>query len=124
MKKTTVVILALLLIGSLLPAAMADERLDRIKSISTAGSSSAVPVLTNPAKVGKLSAERARYTAFKKVQKDLANAVPGAVVAEKAKIGEITAPVGSQERRTQMLDRKIQLIEAAKARRFSARSTP
>ncbi len=129
MKKTIVILLALLLVASVLPAAIAvaprgADRLDRIKALQ--GASEPAKVLTTSAKVGRASAEKRRVDEFRELQKKQASqAYSGSVTtSEKAKITEITAPVGSAERRQQLLDAKLKVIEASKQRRAARLAAP
>ena len=116
MKKTIVVLLALLLVASLLPAAIADAREDvrseRLKRISGASPNS--KVLTSSAKLGKQAAERQRVADFRKAQAEKANVIPQTVVSEKPKMTEVKAPVGSQERRKQLIEVQKQRIKASR----------
>lgn len=127
MKRTIVILLALLLVASLLPSAIAareDPRSERLKALSEASQPS--KILTASAKTGKASAERRRVEDFRKVQQEKGSqAYSGTVTTtEKAKMSEVTAPVGSAERRQQLLDAKLKVIEASKQRRAARTAAP
>lgn len=127
MKRTIVILLALLLVASLLPSAIAareDPRSERLKALSDASQPN--KVLTTSAKTGKASAERRRVEDFRKVQQEKGSqAYSGAVTTtEKAKMSETTAPVGSAERRQQLLDAKLKVVEASKQRRAARTAAP
>ena len=119
MKKTIVVLLALLLVASLLPAAMArGDRTERLKRISEAKPDT--KVLSPPARLGKQAAERKRVADFRKTQTEKANTVPQTVVSEKPKMTEVKAPVGSQERRKQLIEVQKQRIKASREKRLAS----
>ena len=90
----------------------------RLKRISEAKPDT--KVLSPTARLGKQAAERKRVADFRKTQTEKANTVPQTVVSEKPKMTEITAPVGSQERRKQLIEVQKQRIKASREKRLAS----